>query len=481
MRMRASDWQELFRPELAAFTVILNLGIGLHAVDVFVISTVMPTVVKDIGGASFYAWSTMLYMVASIVGASSGGPLKAALGPRKGYALGGLLFLTGSAACGASPAMPVLLVARTVQGYGGGLLLAQSMGLISELYPPALRTRILAMVSGVWGVAALVGPLVGGIFAEFGWWRGAFWASTPIILWFTARAWQTLPRATAVTTVPPFPIRRIALLALGVLCAGAADQVSELAARLLSVPELVTQGLLLVAALGLTVQAFRLDGTAANRLFPPRPLSVLTPIGTAYWIMFLFSMTHTSIGIYLPLALQELHGVTPLAAGYANASLAVSWTVASFLTASWRGPAEIAAIVGGPLIALLSVIGLAIGVTTLSPLLTCVLTGFIGFGIGACNLHLVAQTMRIAEPGFESLTASSIPTIRSLGISFGAAIAGLIANTAGLAHGVTVQSVAAAATWVYGATILAPAVSLLLAVRVVRLRRAAIELPGELR
>ena len=75
MRMRASDWQELFRPDLAAFTVILNLGIGLHAVDVFVISTVMPTVVRDIGGASFYAWSTMLYMVASIVGAASGGPL----------------------------------------------------------------------------------------------------------------------------------------------------------------------------------------------------------------------------------------------------------------------------------------------------------------------------------------------------------------------------------------------------------------------
>jgi MFS family permease len=461
--MRASDWKELFRPELAAFTVILNLGIGLHAIDVFVISTVMPTVVRDIGGDSFYAWSTMLYMVASIVGAASGGPLKVALGPRKGYALGGLLFLAGSAACGASPAMPVLLIARTVQGYGGGLLLAQSMGLIGELYPPALRTRILATVSGVWGVAALVGPLIGGVFAELGWWRGAFWASVPIILWFTVRAWQTLPRVMAVTAVPPFPIRRIALLAFGVLCAGAADRI----------PNLPAQGLLLVAALVLTVQAFRLDAAATNRLFPPRPLSVMTPIGTAYWIMFLFSMTHTSIGIYLPLALQELHGVTPLAAGYANAALAVSWTLASFLTAGWRGRAESVAIIGGPLLALLGVGGLALGVTTLSPLLSCVLMGSIGFGIGACNLHVVALTMRIAEPGFESLTASSIPTIRSLGISFGAAIAGLIANTAGLAGGVSVQSVAAAATWVYGATILAPAVSLLLAIRTVRLRRRA--------
>ena len=169
--------------------------------------------------------------------------------------------------------------------------------------------------------------------------------------------------------------------------------------------------------------------------------------------------------------------VTPLAAGYANASLAVSWTVASFITAGWRGAAEAATIIGGPLISMLAVIGLALGVTSLSPLLTCVLTGLIGFGIGGCNLHLVAQTMRIAEPGFESLTASSIPTIRSLGISFGAAIAGLIANSAGLADGVTVQSVAAAATWVYGATILAPGISLLLALRVIRLRETATERP----
>ena len=89
--------------------------------------------------------------------------------------------------------------------------------------------------------------------------------------------------------------------------------------------------------------------------------------------------------------------------------------------------------------------------------------------------------LRIAEPGFESLTASSIPTIRSLGIAFGAALAGLIANSAGLAGGVTAQSVAAAATWVYGATILAPGISLLLALRILHLRKAVTGLPRELR
>jgi MFS family permease len=472
--MRLSEWRDVFRDGRAVPTVVLVLAIGLHAVDVFVISTIMPTVVQEIGGEAFYAWSTMLYMVASIAGAASGGPLKAALGARKSFAVGGLLFLIGSAACGASPSMPALLIARAVQGFGGGLLLAQSMGLIGELYPPALRTRILAMVSGVWGVAALIGPLVGGIFAEIGWWRGAFWTTVPIIAAFTAGAWQALPRTAGVAPPAPFPVRRILLLAAGVMSAGVAGIIPSLWPALpLRLAEIAgsTSGLwvallLLVAAVLLVAQTFRLDDAAVNRLFPPRPLSIRRPVGLAYWILFLFSMTHTAIGIYLPLALQVLHGVTPLAAGYANAALAVSWTLASFVTAGWRNAAERAAIVGGPLLALLGLAGLSLGVTSLPPLVACALAGLVGLGIGAGNLHLVALAMRVAEPGFESLTASSIPTIRSLGISFGAAAAGLIANMAGLDEGLSVDTVAAAATWVYGAAVAAPALSLILAIRI---------------
>jgi len=460
--MPASDWGALFRDGRGAFTVILNLGIGLHAIDMFLISTVMPTVVHDIGGAAFYAWPTMLYMAASIVGSASGGPLKAGLGPRRGYALGGLLFLLGSAACGASPTMAILLVARTVQGYGGGLLLAQSMGLVNDLYPPALRTRVLALVSGVWGVAALIGPLIGGIFGELGWWRGAFWTTVPIIAGFTLLAWRSLPQAAA-AAVPKFPIRRIGLLAAGVLSAGIADNVPGLPLKL---------GLLAAAVL-LVVQTFRLDSAAASRMFPPRPMSLLTPVGTAYWILFLFSMTHTAIGIFLPLALQVLDGVGPLAAGYANAALAVAWTAASFATSGWRGGGQTAAIVGGPLLTAISLVCLTLGIATLSPLEICTLTALVGFGIGASNLHIVAQTMRIAERGHESLTASSIPTIRSIGISFGAAVAGLIANTAGLGGGISAPTVVTAITWVYGAAILAPTAAFILSLRIARFRAAA--------
>ena len=458
-----AGWGELWREGRAVYTVILNLGIGLHAIDVFIISTVMPAVVADIGGAKFYAWSTMLYMVASIIGAASGAPIRAALGARRGYTLAGAIFLLGTAGCGASPSMAVLLVMRTAQGFGGGLLLSQSMGLVGELYPAGLRNRILALVSGVWGVAALIGPLVGGVFAELDWWRGAFWASLPVIVLFTALAWRTLPATARVDSVTRFPWRRLALLGAGVLAVGLASTIEIHAAM----------AALVVLAVVLVGVTFRMDAGMDNRLFPSHPTSLNSPVGTAFWIFFLASITHVSIGVFLPLILQVVHGLTPLVAGYFNAILAVSWTAASFFTSGWRGRGESVAIVGGPALAFAGMVGLALGTVVLSPVYIGCLTAMVGFGIGTSNLHLTSGTLRRALKGEENLTASSIPTIRSLGIAFGAALSGLIANLAGLGAGISVEVVARAITWVDAATALAPAAAVVLALRLVVLHRRA--------
>lgn len=470
-------WAELFRGERAVYTVVLNLGIALHAIDVFVIASIMPTVVGDIGGAAFYAWATMLYMVASILGTAGGGLLKAALGARRGYALGGLIFLLGTAICGLSPTMAVLLAGRLVQGVGGGLLLSQALALVSELYPPEVRTRILALISAIWGVAALIGPLLGGVFAEIGWWRGAFWSTVPIILAFTALAWAFLPRQAAPGRFPRFPIRRLGMLALGVLSAGLAGSAPDLLGgagaagkpAAAGIPMLALQGMLLAAALLLLLRSFRLDAAAETRLFPPRPLAPGTPVGAAYWIFLLFSVTHTTLGMFLPLALQVLHGVGELAAGYSVAVFALSWTAASFAAAGWRGRAERAAIIGGPALAALclALLTLTVADGPAAPIYGLVIG--IGLGIGAGNLHLMAVTMRIAEPGHESLTASSIQTVRVLGISLGAAGAGLAANAAGLGHGLDPENVRRAVLWVYGLATLAPTAGAVMALRLLRM------------
>lgn len=454
-----AGWGSLFRNGLGIYTVMLNLGIGLHAVDVFIVSTVMPSVVRDIGGADYYTWTTMLYMVASIIGAATGGPMKAGLGARRAYALGGALFLTGSVGCAISPTMATMLVARTIQGFGGGLIISLSMGLVSELFPEHLRKRVLALVSSTWGVAALIGPAVGGIFAELGSWRGAFWINAPIIAGFMLAAWLRLPERKGAPATSMFPYRRMALLAVGVLAVGLASQWHS--------PFI--QAAFIALAIVCVWGTLRLDHIGAAKLFPSHPFALTTTTGAGYWVMFLSSMTHSVIGVFLPLALQVLHGVEPLMAGYMTASLAVCWTLASVATAHLHGRAASVAIIVGQICCCVGLGALALGIETVPTAVIPLLNGLVGLGLGSSNLHVVAATMRHATQGEESITASSIPTIRSLGIAFGAAGAGVIANSAGLTDALLTPDVARAVLWVLGIGTLAPLSALVLSTRFIAL------------
>lgn len=459
---QAGSWRSLFADGRGLYVVMLNLGIGLHAVDVFVVSTIMPDVVRDLGGAHFYAWSTMLYMVASIVGAAATAPLRRALGGRRAYCIGALLFLAGSIACALAPNMALFILARAVQGFGGGIVLSRSMAMVGELFPESLKKPVLALISSTWGVAALIGPALGGSFAELGFWPGAFWFNLPFVLIFLGVALTRLPADRPERpSVFGFPYRRMALLSAGVLCVGVASEGGTALARL---------GLIALA-LALVYGTFLLDRRGENRLFPSRALSALTTTGSGYWAMFLASMTHTVIGVFLPLALQVLKGETPMRAGYMMAVLAIGWTAASVFTARWRGRAVTAAMIGGMVLCVIGLAGLALGISTQPVWVLVALNTLVGLGLGSSNLHIVAATMRHAAPGEESITASSIPTMRSLGIAFGAAAAGAIANAAGLTDDLNAADVARAVTWVLGCGALAPFCGLFFVLRFVSLLR----------
>jgi hypothetical protein len=128
-------------------------------------------------------------------------------------------------------------------------------------------------------------------------------------------------------------------------------------------------------------------------------------------------------------------------------------------------------IVLGPLLMVGGGVGLAASIVHGPLPLLGICVSLIGAGIGVCFAHISSWRITAARPGESVLTASSIPTIQSLGIAFGAAIAGLMANTAGLATDISAATVAAAGTWVYRLGILAPAVLTVLAWRLVWLHR----------
>ena len=183
-------------------------------------------------------------------------------------------------------------------------------------------------------------------------------------------------------------------------------------------------------------------------------------------------MSHSPIGVFLPLMVQVLHGVPPLVAGYFNTVFALAWSGGAIFSSGLQGRWVKVAIAIGPVMIAAGVAGQALVVIDGSLLALALFAGLAGFGIGVFHVHVVNWTMSSARPGEESVTASSIPTIRALGIAFGAAFAGLVANTAGLGKGVSPESVAEAASWIYGLCLVAPIILSVLSLRLLRLHSA---------
>jgi predicted MFS family arabinose efflux permease len=305
--------------------------------------------------------------------------------------------------------------------------------------------------------------VVGGAFAEIGWWRGSFWSMLPFILCFTVIAWIKLPDRleTDAGKKGPFPLARLALLTTGLMCIALAGPVAQAEFR----------AALIVAAIGLIWVMFRFDRTADNRLYPTGALSLRSPVGLALWIMFLVGVVQTSVTLFLPLLLQVVYGVTPLFISFVSIVVTVGWTTGTFLVSDWSGARERAALWSGPLFMLAGMIGIAATAhfPALAVLTVCAFV--LGFGIGTHNVHLLARTMASAKKGEEAITAASLPSIRSLGTAFGAAQAGMLSNMVGFENVADPESVAAVVTMVYGADLIPATLAVLFMFLLVRLGR----------
>jgi MFS family permease len=468
--MDTSPWLEIFRGRLGSYTLLLNLGILFFGIDNFLINTLMPSIVADIGGVAFYAWAMMLYLVGAISGAASYGPLRGRLGGRKALALGGAAFSLGALGCALAPVIGALLAARLFQGIGGGLIVAGAMAFTSSLFEPRLRKYAIAATNITWIVSAVLGPLQAGAFAEIGWWRGAFLLYVPIgaaflggVLW---RIPETADQAAADARGLRFPVWRVGLLGLGVLCVGSSGQAGAPAVR--------------VALIGLAAlivwYAFVRDGTAKNRMFPTQPLSLSTPVGLAYWGHILVTTAYIAISIYLPLVLTVLYDIAPLYVGFANGTMSIGWSIAAGLVSGLHGSRERVVVMAGPLCLMAGSLGLALVAWSgghLTWVLLC--APLCGCGIGIFHVHMTVRVMGAARPGEESVTASSLSTIRSLGMAFGAATAGTIGNFAGLQEVATPETVRGAVTAVYLFNVIPLTLAVVVAYRFFRVAEPAPE------
>jgi MFS family permease len=177
---------------------LLCLGIWLNAADTLVTATIMPSVAREIGGYQYFGWSVAAYLMGSIVAGACSGKLSIAMGLRRATVVAGIVYAVGCAMSAAAPEFVTFIVGRLVQGLGAGAVVALCYVAITALFPEDLWPRVYAAVAGVWGGATLLGPLIGGLFAEAGFWRGTFWLFVAQAVIFVAAVALMLDRKSVV-------------------------------------------------------------------------------------------------------------------------------------------------------------------------------------------------------------------------------------------------------------------------------------------
>jgi MFS family permease len=433
-------WQALLGSQSALPLAVLLGGVLLHSMNVLLTATVLPSIVIDTGGAELMSWPTTAFLASSIVAATGTGALTVAIGSRPAFCAGAAIYCAGSLMCALASSMPLVIAGRFVQGFGGGLLSALAYVLVRYLFPPELWARVFGLIAAVWGVSVLVGPLIGGLFASYGFWRGAFLTVAALAGLLSVLAPRILPAA---ATGGSASARRPPVLRVILTC-GAIAALSL--ATIISGP--ASKAVLIAVAIAGIILTLRIDRQSAAPLLPRDAFSLQSPTGVGLWMVLLLSTATSPLPIFGPLFLQRLHALDPLAAGYMVAGSSLAWTLAALAVASLSEGRAARLIVAGPLAMGVGLLGVGVfmpagPVAALLPPIA-----LIGIGIGACWAFIAQRIMNGARRGEEDIAASSVATVQQAGLAFGAAAAGLIANASGLSDALEPASILRAAFWV---------------------------------
>lgn len=455
-----SGWAALLTGSNGIKSIALSGGVMLHATDVYLATTIMPSITSDIGGLNFYSWGTTVYIVAAMIGSVLSSRNLVKQGPRAAYRNAILLFSIGALICALAPSIYIFLAGRFVQGIGGGLLFALSYAMVSIVFEEKLWPRAMAMISAMWGISSFSGPFIGGIFAQLGNWRYAFFTMLGIAFFIVLLTEIVLPKKETGGAEPAkIPFFKLLLITFAALSISAGSITTNIAANIAG----VAGAFIFILALVLS------EKNATNRLLPHNAYKIFSKLGSTYLVISLLAIAST-VEIYVPYFMQEIHHFSPLKAGYLTVLISIGWSAASLVFAGMDKHAH-KMILMGPVFIFIGLVGLSMvlpsGANTTGIGFTgmCLLLISIGAGVGMGWSHLLTNVLTAAPQGEEAKASASISTVQLLATSFGTALAGLVANSTGILSPGGIAGAQQAAGWLMASFALAPLLAFLLLIK----------------
>jgi MFS family permease len=421
---------------------LLGVGLWLHAADTLVTATLAPAIVDDIGGVEYLGWLVSVYQVGTIIASAAAPAFCRSLGIRRVQAAGVVAYAAGCVVAASAPNMATLLVARFVQGAGGGALISVCYFAIQHWFPAVRWSRMFGILSAIWGTGSLLGPLIGGLFADSHAWRPAFWlfaGQAGVLLLLVLVLQRPEPGATGERA--PWPLAPLLLLSAATLVIA----VAGVGARV----DLACAGS--AVGLALLYAAARIDRQRAVRLLPRQILEWTHPVGAGLAMVMALAVGTTGFWTYGPLLLKTLFGVAPLVSGYIFAGEAIAWSIATVLVSSAPVAADRVLIRAGVSIAAAGAAAFTVAVPagSLPGMVACALLQGIGFGM--CWPSIVHRLARFSTASDRPLAAAAPGTVQRIGYAVGTAAVGIAANLSGLAEGASVVGARRAGFWVFAA------------------------------
>ncbi|WP_262347412.1 MDR family MFS transporter [Nocardioides dongxiaopingii] len=411
------------RSERGPVLLAVMLGTGLVAIDATILATAVPAVVDDLGGFTSFPWLFSIYLLAQAVSVPIYGKVADLYGRKPVMLLGIGLFVLGSLLCGLAWSMPALIVFRLVQGLGAGAVQPMGMTIVGDIYSLAERAKVQGYLASVWAIASVVGPTLGGVFADYLSWRWIFLVNLPLGI---AAGWMLWRRFSE-----EVERRRhsIDFLGAGLLAAGG----SLLLLGLLeggvrwdwgSLPGV---GILLAAAVLLA--AFVVVESRAPEPVLPLWIFQRRVLNAANSGAFVVGVLMLGLTSYVPLYAQGVLGHGALVAGLALAAMTIGWPIAAttsgrfYLTIGFRRTVLMGAVVVVVGAALLLPVDADSALWQLA--LPCFVMG-IGFGYVASPGVVVAQSS--VDWQHRGVATGTNMFARSMGSAVGVAVFGAIVN-----------------------------------------------------